>query len=1188
MRKRIQQLARGKFEYARPLLTLSTDKIEIEVLEGKDYTGDFVITSANRVPMRGIVYTSNPRMECLTPQFEGEEVRIRYQFHTDGLMEGDVLTGKFFLICNQGEYDLSFAVSISRLYADSSAGRIRTLGDFVKLASVSFGEAARLFESPNFKNILKSKEHREMLLYDGLSRTHTKERALEEFLLGCHKKKPVEFTLEEVSAELPQTEQTTKERLTVKKSGWGCVDVSVTSDAAFLQPSKERLTQEDFIGSTCIFEYYVQAEKMHAGRNYGRLFFVSSGQTLEFTVCAVAGCREEQRAKDHREIEQAKAKLTGFYVDYRLKRIVTGVWANRTIELLDHLMALHESNPLYTLMKAQALIANKQRQEAAWIMEDFKREWKDHASPVWGYYLYLCTLLEREPSYVDRLGEEIEEIFKRHPEDTVLFWILLFMKEEYYLDNGKRLKAIERRMKGEGHDGRENCSPYLYLEAYYLIWQDPYLLVHLNDFEIRVLNWARKQNAISKDMALQIMSLLPEKREFDPFLYRILEACYQVEDSEEMLAAICAYLIRGQCYGVSYHRWYALGIEREIRLAGLYEAYLLSLDRHQVCQVPRMLQMYFQYNSSLPYRQKAVLYVNIIAGKQKQPEVYQKYRRNMEQFAMEQLEAGHMDDNLAVVYRELLEQGVINAEIAKNLSRVLFTCKLVCHDRRIQRVIVQERALKQSRTVTLTEGEAYFPLYTEEYCILLEDAYGNRFAESIPFRVEPLMNPERCLQRCMELAPEQLPFLLYSFRGRTRCGDFLPGDEKNLARLLSAEPLSDRYKADMCPEIIRFYQERSRQTNEVFALEQYLSGVEPAQLSVAARRYLLNLLSEAHLYDKAYRMAQLYGYDYMELSGRVSLCSYGITSLGYEEDDFLLGFVQTTFARGKYSDIMLIYLCKYYNGSTKNMAKLWKAAGEFQIDTFDLEERILTQMLYTTEYIAEAEDIYDSYYAGGGRETVCMAYLSYFADCYLVYDTVVPVNVFLQLADRLKKGQELPDVCRLGLLKYFAAEKDWFETQLKLADELLADYVERNICFSFFKQLDTRLLIKYQLYDKFFVEYHAAPGSGIRIRFSLDGGEYQEEELTEMYDGIFVREFVLFFGETLQYYVLEDDGPREKVTESGQIDNRDVPERQSGSRYAMLNEMLVHSTLQDNGKLRRLMKNYHGMQHVTEEAFKLL
>ena len=64
---------------------------------------------------------------------------------------------------------------------------------------------------------------------------------------------------------------------------------------------------------------------------------------------------------------------------------------------------------------------------------------------------------------------------------------------------------------------------------------------------------------------------------------------------------------------------------------------------------------------------------------------------------------------------------------------------------------------------------------------------------------------------------------------------------------------------------------------------------------------------------------------------------------------------------------MLIYLCKYFNGPTKQMAELWKAAGEFQIDTFDLEERILTQMLYTTDYTPHMEEIYESYCAGAAE-----------------------------------------------------------------------------------------------------------------------------------------------------------------------------------------------------------------------------
>ena len=105
------------------------------------------------------------------------------------------------------------------------------------------------------------------------------------------------------------------------------------------------------------------------------------------------------------------------------------------------------------------------------------------------------------------------------------------------------------------------------------------------------------------------------------------------------------------------------------------------------------------------------------------------------------------------------------------------------------------------------------------------------------------------------------------------------------------------------------------------------------------------------------------------------------------------------------------------------MAEIWKAAGAFDIDTFDLEERILSQMLYSTDYIADIEEIYESYVKGRGRELICMAYLSYFADAWLVRNMVVPEYVFEQIFARYQEGNPLNDACKLGLLKYFLRER---------------------------------------------------------------------------------------------------------------------------------------------------------------------
>ena len=41
------------------------------------------------------------------------------------------------------------------------------------------------------------------------------------------------------------------------------------------------------------------------------------------------------------------------------------------------------------------------------------------------------------------------------------------------------------------------------------------------------------------------------------------------------------------------------------------------------------------------------------------------------------------------------------------------------------------------------------------------------------------------------------------------------------------------------------------------------------------------------------------------------------------------------------------------------------------------------------------------------------------------------------------------------------------------------------------------------------------------IHFSLDGEHYEQSLLNEVYDGVFVKEFVLFFGESVLYYMTE-------------------------------------------------------------------
>ena len=122
MHKRIKELAEGKVERKSPAAEFSVSRIEIETAEGKDFKGEIKVTGKDKTAVRGIVYSSNPRMECLTEGFDGEEVCISYKFHGAGLVCGDVETGEFVFVCMQREYTVPFTVTVGKAYAGTMPG----------------------------------------------------------------------------------------------------------------------------------------------------------------------------------------------------------------------------------------------------------------------------------------------------------------------------------------------------------------------------------------------------------------------------------------------------------------------------------------------------------------------------------------------------------------------------------------------------------------------------------------------------------------------------------------------------------------------------------------------------------------------------------------------------------------------------------------------------------------------------------------------------------------------------------------------------------------------------------------------------------------------------------------------------------------------------------------------------------
>lgn len=1180
MRARIGQIAAGRFNGTKPILAFSDETIDLSVIEGRSEAGSFVIESTNQIKICGIVYSTNPRMECLNPHFEGEKVRIRYQFNSKGLTEGDACEGKFVIVCNQIEYSLSFCARITRLYAEASTGAVKSLDDFTRLAASNWDEAYHLFYNRNFLNTIPYDNVYERLTYEGFACARPSGQNMEEFLIGVNKKKPVSISVDKSEEIFMASKEPQSGCFTITKDNWGYTEIRLRTDCEFIKLSKPVLTLDDFIGKTYLYEYIIDASAMHAGRNFGRIYI--DGVYQSFTIDITAGVRDDDSISGiavTKDIKECMVGIMELYTSFRLKRIVTGVWANETISILNHLHALMPDEHMYELMKAQAFIINRQRQEAKWILDDFKHSNPDKKSPIWGYYLYLMTLLEREPSYIDNMTHEVELIFYENPDSVLLFWVLLFLRDQYFDDNAGKLKDIKYWVL------RGCSSPYLYIEAYYLISQDPYLIKELSVFELRILSWAVKKKALTKELAGAIFEAVDLAGGFDNRVYELLTAAYEICPEAEYVGIICSYLIKGHKNDTCFHKWFELGIENKLRLTGLYESYLITMDDRQISPVPKIIQMYFSYDNKLPYRKLAVLYNNIIAAKETEPEVYHKYRKAMGRFAMDQAQLRHIDDNLAVLYDDMLELGFINEELSAAFSDIIYTHKLIVFDKRIVRAIIYQNEMKEPQIVPVTDQCAYFELFSNDYVILFEDSRGYRYVKSISYRLQRLMDAEKYLDRCISLSPDRPQYIVSHFKNIRDYSDFTKGDLKLFKPVFYSESFSDSYKAVMGYRILKYCQLHDYEDY----VRPFLQSINFDTLQKDARKYLIDMLVSSRLYEKAYDMAMEYGIDMLAAASQVVLCENAL-KVQHVDDDFMVQLAISAFKTGKYSDLVLKYLCENYTGPTDELINLWHAADKFSISSMKLDERILEQGIYTQIEPEKISDIFMEYYKRAGNEKLILAYISLVAHGYLHSGRCKADFIFDIIEKRFIGNRTLNDACQLALLKYFAEKTDITQAELEIEDTLLKYYIYNNMYFDFFARLDYRLLKKYFIYDKAFLQYESTPGAHVVLHYSRDedGEEFNSEDMVEMYDGIYVKTFVIFFGELIRYYITEEHDNSIEVKESNRLTCNNIPGDNDHSRYNLINEMIISDTLSDETTLKSNIDEYKRLDAATKQLFKLI
>ena len=175
---------------------------------------------------------------------------------------------------------------------------------------------------------------------------------------------------------------------------------------------------------------------------------------------------------------------------------------------------------------------------------------------------------------------------------------------------------------------------------------------------------------------------------------------------------------------------------------------------------------------------------------------------------------------------------------------------------------------------------------------------------------------------------------------------------------------------------------------------------------------------------------------------------------------------------------------------------------------------------------------------------------------------------------------------RIALLKHLCQLKTLDDEETDMLDMLLADAILRNQYFGFFSECGEKLKIKYHLYDKHFIEITTEKRKSVNIVYSINGQSAVEEDMIEMYDGLYVKQFILFYGDELRYEIYCDDVSEEPL-KSDTIVMSDEPEIKAG-RFALMNSISRFNLYGENQELAAAMKNYQGLDTVTKDLFSIL
>lgn len=1026
---------------------------------------------------------------------------------------------------------------------------------FLEAAKSNIEEAKKIFFGDNFKKFYLQEERKLQDVYDQLMMGRNRNQILEEFLICAGAKERVSFEAEEFYEVSPKEEFLI---IPIRQKNWGYEELQIQTHPAW-KAEVSLITTKQFCEGR--YELKIDISKAPQSPQAG---FV----TLD---TAFWHHRIEIHLKDEKEESRQKMRrmTEEIYLDFRRGKITTEEYCTQSFQCV-----AEEFGILGDLFRLQLAIVGNREEEAQNRMEQMKesRPWEDGRF-IESYYYYLKALYEKNALTTKSAVEIIRDNYNKAEDHRGGYlWMLLYLDEEFAFSNKKQMEEL-KRVYQEG-----SFFAMLFYEVSSNWNRNPLSLKEIDDFTIANMRFGLRYEILSKEVLDQYARIIRRMDGFSREGFKVLEEIYQKYPEEEYLKSICKTVIRTGQSETAYHKYLQDAVKGSLKMIGLFEAYIRTMDFEQDEVLESSVLHYFSYSNSLSVEEKAYLYANIYANRKTYGEILKSYSQKIDVFALKAMERGLMTKPSVYLYQKYLPDLMGSEAGLIALPNIIFKRKLICQNPKMKMAVVKHMEKKHPDVYELVDGMAYCDIYSDQVTVFFLDEKEDPYMTGIEWQFEKLWNEALYYERCHTKNVFHEKVLLVEAGRYVKKAKLEVKEVMTAQRLMDLQILSDDAKEFILELLLNYYYEN----REYKKLEEYLLQVRWEKIQEKNQAPVIEYFISQKMYPEALKGMERYGFDVIRVDLLEPVLCYLLGELKGRKSMFAAKMCEAVFLHGKASPQVIAYLQTHVPPEAAYLEDLWKKGMEQEIYQSGFTQYVLAKFL---EEERDAKIYLEIFLTYCEKEEIKGRLVDMlferFCTSYYMQKKELPDVFFDNLFIFLKEGQWKSNVQPLAWLKFKIAKANFTEEEKKLAAYLTEWFLDKELYLPLFLQLGDVLQVPKNLATLTFVTFFGPENEQVVLHCEEEKYAFSKKEtMKEVFNGMYAASFLAFAGEHPDVYVTIE-GEEKKYRKSVTV--TDPPRDDLGLKYHKINQMIRKS---HSSQVYDMMETYSEREYMMKHLLK--